>query len=261
MTSPQRFQDKTVVATGAASGLGLAAARMFVEEGAHVVLVDINEQALGTAADQLRNQGGVVDVVVGDVADTRTVREAISAALRRAERIDVLFNNAAIDPWDATSLEETGEAVWTRVIDVNLKSAYLFTQAVIPHMRRAGSGAIVNTASIAGLKASPRESVYGISKAALIQLTKSVARDHANEGIRSNCICPGFLESVMSDRGKDMTEDLLVRRSQRASALVPMGREGRYEEVARAVLFLADPCDSSYITGASLVIDGGFTLV
>jgi NAD(P)-dependent dehydrogenase (short-subunit alcohol dehydrogenase family) len=258
---PKRFQDKVVIATGAASGLGLASARMFVEEGARIVLVDLNGPEVSAAASQFREQGAIADAVVGDVSDADTVRAAVAAATQRSGRIDVLFNNAAIDPWGATSLEETPEATWNQVIDVNLKSAYLFTQAVIPHMRRNGGGAIVNTASTAGLKASPRESVYGISKAALIQLTKSVARDHASEGIRSNCICPGFLESVMTDRSKDMTGELLARRRERASGLVPMGREGRYDEVARAVLFLADSNDSSYITGASLVIDGGFTLV
>jgi NAD(P)-dependent dehydrogenase (short-subunit alcohol dehydrogenase family) len=258
----KKFEGKVVIATGAASGLGLAAAEMFAAEGAALVLVDLNEEALNAAAGRIAaSSSSAVDAVVGDVSDPAVARETVRNAVDRHGRLDVLFNNAAIDPWGATSLEETPEDIWSQVIDVNLKSAYMFTREAIPHMRRNGGGAIVNTASIAGLKASPRESVYGISKAALIQLTKSVARDHAAEGIRSNCICPGFLESVMSDRSKDMSDELLVRRRERASALVPMGREGRYDEAARAVLFLADPRESSYITGASLVIDGGFTLV
>jgi NAD(P)-dependent dehydrogenase (short-subunit alcohol dehydrogenase family) len=257
---PQRFEDKVVIATGAASGLGLAVSRRFIDEGACLVLVDLNAAELNAVAAELHAAGAPAVAVVGDVSDVATVRAAVDVATARWGRIDVLFNNAAIDPWNATSLEETPEALWNQVIDVNLKSAYLFVQAALPHLRRSG-GSIVNTASTAGIKASPRESVYGISKAALIQLTKSVARDHAAEGVRSNCICPGFLESVMSDRSKDMTGELLAKRRERASGLVPLGREGRYEEVARAVLFLADPTESSYITGASLVIDGGFTLV
>lgn len=257
----KRFHNKVVIATGAASGLGLATARMFIEEGARVVLVDLNESQVTEAALHLRQAGGHAEAVVGDVSNVETVRRAVAAALKLGDRVDVLFNNAAIDPWNATSLEETNTETWHQVIDVNLKSAYMFIQAVLPLMRKAGGGSIVNTASTAGLKASPRESVYGISKAALVQMTKSVARDHAHEGIRSNCICPGFLEKVMTDRREDMTDDLLARRSERASGLVPMGREGRYDEVARAVLFLADANESSYITGASLVIDGGFTLV
>lgn len=257
----RKFEGKVVIATGAASGLGLAAAELFAAEGAALVLVDSNEPALEAAARRIATSPAIVDAIVGDVSVPAVAREAVRRAVERHGRIDVLFNNAAIDPWSATSLEETPEEMWTQVIDVNLKSAYMFTREAIPYMRRNGGGAIVNTASTAGLKASPRESVYGISKAGLIQLTKSVARDHAAEGIRSNCICPGFLENVMSDRSRDMTDDLLARRRERASALIPMGREGRYDEVARAVLFLADPRESSYITGASLVIDGGFTLV
>ena len=257
----KRFQGKVVIATGAASGLGLAAAEMFGAEGASLVLVDLNAGALDEAVKRVFATGAAVSSVVGDVSDPQIARQAVKVAIEQYQRLDVLFNNAAIDPWDATSLEETPESMWGQVIDVNLKSAYLFTREAIPHMRKGGGGAIVNTASTAGLKASPRESVYGISKAALIQLTKSVARDHAAEGIRSNCICPGFLESVMSDRSKDMSDALLAKRRERASGLVPLGREGRYDEVARAVLFLADSAESSYITGASLVIDGGFTLV
>jgi NAD(P)-dependent dehydrogenase (short-subunit alcohol dehydrogenase family) len=257
----KKFEGKVVVATGTATGLGRATAELFAAEGASLVLVDLNAEALRETVDLLSRNGAKVRAVIGDVADAEVSRKAVGAAVEAFGRLDVLFNNAAIDPWGATSLEETPEALWSQVMDVNLKSAYMFTRAAIPEMRRSGGGCIVNTASTAGIKASPRESVYGISKAALIQLTKSVARDHASEGIRSNCICPGFLESVMSDRSKDMTQQLLATRRERASGLVPLGREGRYDEVAKAVLFLADPVQSSYITGAALVIDGGFTLV
>ena len=128
-------------------------------------------------------------------------------------------------------------------------------------MLAGGGGSIVNTASIAGITASSQESVYGISKAALIHLTKSIARDYAASNIRSNCICPGILEAVMGDRRKDMTGEMLTQRSKRASGLIPMGREGRYDEVARSILFLASDQDASYITGSALVIDGGYTIV
>lgn len=256
-----KFLNQAVVITGAASGLGLATAQLFAAEGASLVLVDLNHSSLSKVAEKLAASGCRVEAIPGDVSDPAVARAAIARSVESFGRVDVLFNNAAIDPWDATSLEETPEALWDQVIDVNLKSAFMFVRAAIPEMRKVGGGAIVNTCSTAGLKASPRESVYGISKAALVQLTKSVARDHAKEGIRSNCICPGFLESVMSDRSKDMSADLLSKRRERAGGLVPMGREGRYDEVARAVLFLADNNESSYITGASIVIDGGFTLV
>lgn len=256
-----RFENKVLLATGAASGLGLATAKLFASEGAKLVLVDLNEERLIAAQKELREAGKQVEIVAGDVANPAVSKQAVAIADEKFGRLDVLFNNAAIDPLDATSLIETSEDQWDKVIDINLKSVFLFCRQAIPLMIRGGGGTIVNTASTAGLKASPRESVYGISKAALIQLTKSVARDHSKQNIRVNCICPGFLEAVMTDRRADMSETALVARRARASELVPLGREGRYEEVARSVAFLASDLESSYITGASLVIDGGFTVV
>lgn len=256
-----RFTDRVVLVTGAASGLGLATARLFAKEGASLVLVDINEEKLDAAQDELRSLGARAEIVVGDVSNALTAQDAVALADKAYGKLDILFNNAAICPLSATALIETPEALWDQVIDINLKSVYLFCTAAIPLIARGGGGCVVNTASTAGLKASPRESVYGISKAAVIQLTKSIARDHAKDKIRANCICPGFLEAVMTDRRADMTEDALVKRRARASELVPLGREGGYEEVARSVAFLASELDSSYITGAAIVVDGGFTAI
>jgi len=256
-----RFTDRVVLATGAASGLGLATAKLFASEGASLVLVDINEEQLKAAQDGLRNMGAGVEIVVGDVSKAQTAHDAVALADKAYGKLDVLFNNAAICPLSATALIETPETLWDQVIDINLKSVYLFCTAAIPLIARGGGGCVVNTASTAGLKASPRESVYGISKAGVIQLTKSIARDHARDKIRANCICPGFLEAVMTDRRADMTDEALVKRRARASELVPLGREGGYEEVARSVAFLASELDSSYITGAAIVVDGGFTAI
>lgn len=256
-----RFADHVVLATGAASGLGLATAKLFANEGASLVLVDINEEKLKAAQDELRHMGAGVEIVVGDVSKAQTAHEAVALADKAYGKLDVLFNNAAICPLSATALIETPETLWDQVIDINLKSVFLFCTAAIPMIARGGGGCVVNTASTAGLKASPRESVYGISKAGVIQLTKSIARDHAKDKIRANCICPGFLEAVMTDRRADMTDEALVKRRARASKLVPLGREGGYEEVARSVAFLASELDSSYITGAAIVVDGGFTAI
>lgn len=256
-----RFTDRVVLATGAASGLGLATARLFAKEGASLVLVDVNEEKLKAAQEELKNFGVRVEILVGDVSQARTAQDAVALADKAFGKLDILFNNAAICPLSATALIETPETLWDQVIDINLKSVYLFCTAAIPLIARGGGGCVVNTASTAGLKASPRESVYGISKAAVIQLTKSIARDHAKDKIRANCICPGFLEAVMTDRRADMTDEALVKRRARASELVPLGREGGYEEVARSVAFLASELDSSYITGTAVVVDGGFTAI
>ena len=257
----KRFEGKVVVATGTASGLGAEAARQFAEEGAHLVLVDLNAPALDRVAAALRANGSLVETVAGDVSRADTAKTAIARAVDIFGRVDILVNNAAIDPWDAKALPDTSEEAWDQVIAVNLKSAYLFCREAVPAMLTNGGGAIVNTASVAGITASSQESVYGISKAALIHLTKSIARDYAANNIRSNCICPGILEAVMTDRRQDMTDDMVTQRSKRASGLIPMGREGRYDEVGRSILFLASEDDASYITGAALVIDGGYTIV
>jgi NAD(P)-dependent dehydrogenase (short-subunit alcohol dehydrogenase family) len=252
-----RFTDRVVVATGSAAGLGLATVRQFAAEGARLVLVDWSEQALKDVVGDFTAAGVQAVGVPGDVSLASTATEAVRVAVDTFGRIDVLFNNAAIDPLAATSLTETSEEMWDKVIDVNLKSAYLFVRETIPVMVAAGGGSIISTASSAGTKASPREAVYGISKAALIALTRSVARDHSHEGIRANCVCPGFLEGIVNDRRAAMTNEAIAARAARAADLVPMGREGRYEEVARSILFLASE-ESSYTSGASLLIDGGW---
>jgi NAD(P)-dependent dehydrogenase (short-subunit alcohol dehydrogenase family) len=255
--TPARFTRRVVLATGAAAGLGLAAARQFASEGARLVLVDWAERPLEDAVAELTDAGAEAVAVVGDVSLVSTAREAVRVALETYGRVDVLFNNAGIDPLEATSLAETEEDVWDKVIDVNLKSAYLFVRECVPIMAAAGGGSIITTASSAGTKASPREAVYGISKAGLIALTRSVARDHAHEGIRANCVCPGFLENIVNDRKASMTEEAVRARSARAAELVPIGREGTYDEIARSILFLASD-ESTYTTGASLLIDGGW---
>ena len=256
MTST-RFADRVVIATGTASGLGLATVRQFAEEGAHLVLVDRAEQALKDVVAALVGTGAEAVAVVGDVSRAATATQAVQTRSTKFGRVDVLFNNAGIDPLEATTLVETSEELWDAVIDVNVKSAYLFAKEAIPAMVANGGGAIVNTASSAGMKASPREAVYGISKAAVIALTRALARDFTQQGIRTNAVCPGFLECITTDRRATMTDEQKSARRALASQLVPLGREGTYEEVARSILFLASP-DSSYTSGAALLIDGGW---
>jgi NAD(P)-dependent dehydrogenase (short-subunit alcohol dehydrogenase family) len=252
-----RFSDRVVLITGAASGLGLATARRFAGEGAHLVLVDWAADALDSAVAEISSAGTKVIGIEGDVSKAETAQRAVSAAVEAFGRIDVLFNNAGIDPLTARSLVETTEEQWDSIFGVNLKSFFLFVRETIPVMKANGGGAIVNTASSAGMKASSQEAAYGISKAAVIALTRSLARDFSGDGIRTNAICPGFLEAMTSDRRAGVPEEQLRARSAKASQLVPMGREGTYDEVAQAVLFLASD-ESSYTSGASLLMDGGW---
>jgi NAD(P)-dependent dehydrogenase (short-subunit alcohol dehydrogenase family) len=254
------FEGKVALITGGASGLGLEVARQMAADGATLVLVDWDAGALESAAAKVARAGGEVRSLQGDVSVPATAIAAIELARSAFGRLDVLFNNAGIDPLRARSVVETEVSDWGRILDVNVGSAFLMARAAVPLMRAGGGGSIVNTASIAGIKPAGDEAAYSVSKAAMVSLTGSLAIDFAADGIRANCVCPGFMEMVMTDRRRDLTKDQQTARAEGAAARVPLGRQGTYEEVAKAVLFLAGP-DASYITGAALVVDGGLLLV
>jgi len=251
-----RFDGKTVVVTGAATGLGRATAQLLAAEGARLVLVDLAEEELTSLAKLLRSQSASVEEIVGDASHSDTARRTLDVATSRYGQLDILINNAGINP--VGMLADTSEETWSQTIDVNLKSAYLFCRTIIPDMVDRGGGIIVNTASIAGQRASTAEAAYAISKAGMIMLTRTIARDYAVKGIRANAICPGVLETVMADRRKRMAPDQVKQRSSRAAANVPMGRLGTYAEVARCIAFLASE-DASYVNGAQLTVDGALT--
>ena len=253
------LEGKVALITGGASGLGLAVARQMAAAGARLVLVDWDQASLEAATAEIAQSSAEVKGLRGDVSEEATATEAVALARSAFGRLDILFNNAGIDPLRARSVIETEVADWDRVLDVNVKSAYLMSRAAIPLMREGGGGAVVNTASIAGLKPAGDETAYSVSKAAMVSLTGALALDFAADGIRANCVCPGYMEMVMTDRRRDLTEEQQAARAAGAAARVPLGRQGTYEEVAKAVLFLAGP-DASYITGAALVVDGGMML-
>ncbi len=254
-----RFQGKVAIITGGASGLGLAVARLMAGEGVRLVLVDWDQAALDASAAEISASGAEVRSLRGDVSEPGTALAAIELTRSAFGRLDVLFNNAGIDPLRARSVVETEVADWDRILDVNVRSAFLMSREAIPLMREGGGGSIVNTASTAGIKPAGDETAYSVSKAAMVSLTGALALDYAADGIRANCVCPGFMEMVMTDRRRDLTEAQQEARAAGAAAMVPLGRQGTYEEVARAVVFLAGP-DASYVTGAALVVDGGLLL-
>ena len=254
-----QLKGRVALITGGASGLGLAVANQMVAAGAKVVLVDWDQKALEAAAAQIAQSGGEVRSLQGDVSEPSTAAAAIELVASSFGRLDILFNNAGIDPLRARSVVETEVSDWNWILDVNVKSAFLMSRAAIPLMRKGGGGAIVNTASIAAIKPAGDEAAYSVSKAAMVSLTATLALDFAADGIRANCVCPGYMELVMTDRRRDLTEEQQAARAAGAAARVPLGRQGTYEEVAKAVIFLAGP-DASYITGAALVVDGGLLL-
>lgn len=245
-----RFAGKTVLIVGATSGLGAAAAQAFADEGASLVLVDRDPQVAVVAARLPQASAVTGDATLPDTAD---------AALD-VGRPDILFHAAGIDPLSATDVPGTTLADWNTILAVNLTSAFVFAQAVLPGMIAQRGGTLLFTASIAGIRPTPREVAYAVSKAGLIQLARAIALDHAAEGIRANALCPGFLESVMADRKATMTPSDAVERSQAAARMVPLQREGRYHEIAALALTLCDDTVSGYVTGQAIVADGGLLL-
>lgn len=245
-----RFSGKRVLIVGASSGLGAAAARAFAGQGAALVLVDRDAAGVPHLAATLPD----ATAIAGDATDAATVAAATAGA------VDILIHTAGIDPLSATDVPGTSLDDWQAILSVNLTSAFLFARAVLPGMIDRRSGTMLFTGSIAGLKPTPNEVAYSVSKAGVIQLMRAIALDHARQGIRANALCPGFLESVMADRKGAMTADALAARSEAAAALVPLGREGRYAEMAALAMTLCDDAVSGYITGQSIVADGGMML-
>ncbi|MEO5597669.1 MAG: SDR family NAD(P)-dependent oxidoreductase [Novosphingobium sp.] len=252
-----RFADKVILATGVATGLGRVVAELFAREGAKLVLFDYNEEHLRKLSIDLQETGASVLWRVEDVSLAETADAAIALVEAAHGRLDVLVCNAGINP--VGNIVDTPVDVWDRTIAVNLRSAYLFAARAIPLMERGGGGTIVNTASIASFKASTAEAAYSVSKAGLMQLTRVIAKDFGARGIRANAVCPGFLPTYMADRLQGATPEQQATRSRRAAELVPMGREGTYEEIANIIAFLASD-DSSYINGAGITADGGQTV-
>lgn len=237
-----RFEGKTALVTGAASGFGRAAALLFAREGGRVAALDlIVAESLGPGSISL----------VCDVSDEAAIEAAVSQATETLGPLDAVFNNAGlavrqpVDQQDAAGLDD--------ILRVNCRGAFLCAKHVIPHMRKPG-GAIVNTSSVVGLVGVRNRAAYSMSKAATIALTKSMALDYAALGIRVNAVCPGFAET-------GLTRELFANkdRLERIRAMHPLGRFPTAEDIARAVLFLCSS-DAASITGQALAVDCGFTI-
>jgi NAD(P)-dependent dehydrogenase (short-subunit alcohol dehydrogenase family) len=248
-----KLHGKVVLITGAASGIGRAAALLFAREDAAVVITDLNESAGQAVAAEIKTNGGRAIFEPGDITRATDCHRVIERTLREFGGLHVLFNNAGIIR--RASVVELSEADWDRVLAVNVKAIFLMCREAIPIMASAGGGSIINTASGWGLAGGPRAAVYCASKGAVVLLTKAMAIDHGPQNIRVNCICPGDTDTAMlrseAQQLGEPGDRFLAEAAKR-----PLGRLGRPEEIAQAALYLASDA-ASFVTGTALVVDGG----
>lgn len=253
---PGRLAGKNAIVTGAGAGIGRAISELFGREGAYIALFDINSESAQQTHASLSNEGIESDAYCVDVTDPKQVNKAMADLLaKRNGVIHVLVNNAGIAEF--ANVEHATLTSWQNIMSVNVNGTFLCSQAVLPHMKQSG-GVIINMASIAGLIGIPGMPAYCASKAAVIGLTRQMAADYTNFGIRINCLCPGRIAGTDLDRWIMSIDSESTTHSKIAK--YPVGRFGQPEEVAQFALFLATD-DSGFISGSTLCIDGGLTAI
>lgn len=241
-----RLKDKVAIITGAAKGIGFATAKRFAQEGAKVMIADVNPEAVKAAVDLIPGS----EAYVMNVTDRASIEAVVDQIMQRHGRIDILINNAGITQ-DARLVKMT-EAQFDAVIDVNLKGVFNCTQLVVPHMLEAGKGAVVNASSVVGIYGNFGQTNYSATKFGVIGFTKTWARELGPKGIRVNAVCPGFIATEMV---KAMPENILKDIERRSW----LGRLGTPEEMANVYLFLASD-EASYVNGVALEASGGISL-
>src|SRR5918993_2258631 len=248
------LRGKVAFVTGAANGIGRAAALAFSREGTSVVLADLSEQGSQDTARIIKEAGGRALAVRCDVSRAEDVKAALDKAVEAFGRLDFAFNNAGVEQ-PITAAADLTEEEWDRIVRVNLRSVFLCMKYEIPLLLRHGGGAIVNTSSGAGVKVFGRGAAYAAAKHAVVGLTKDAALDYAGSNIRINAICPGIIDTEMMDRFTGGTPE----GRDRGIAQEPIGRMGRPDEIAATVIWLCSDA-ASFVTGHALIADGGQTL-
>lgn len=243
-----RLKDKTAIITGGGTGIGLATAHAFYQEGAKIILFGRRKEKLEKAVEKL---GGSAIIVQGDMTNNNDLDQLINETLHNFKKIDILVNNAGL--FNGSPLHEISDSQWDEIMDINIRSVFQLTRRVLPVMLSQKYGSIIHISSILGLIAVPQVAAYNVSKGALNQFSRSIAVEYGSSGIRSNSICPGLIAT-------DMTADLMQDADlmKEWSKEYPIGRFGKPEDVANACLYLASD-ESSFVTGITLPVDGGFT--
>ena len=249
------FENKVALVTGAGSGLGLATAKAFSESGAAVVLADWNEKSARGAADELVAQGHKALAVACDVSDDAQVEAMLKETVATFGQLDAAFNNAGVQNVLAETADTTRQD-YDRVMDINLRGVWSCMKFELRQMRKQGSGAVVNCSSLGGLVGGAERGIYHASKHGVLGFTKSAALEYAARGIRINAVCPGLIWTPMVDQMVAAGQGEAMKAMEKS---VPMGRVGRPEEIANAVLWLCSEA-ASYVTGQSISVDGGYIM-
>ncbi len=251
-----KFKDKTVIVTGGGTGIGRETALLFAQQGANVVIIGRRIDKLRQVQKESIKLGPEIDFLVNDISDEERCYAIVEYVVEKYGNIDILFNNAGILIPGVT--HETETEAWNNIFDINVRGTFFMSKFTIPHMMEQRGGAIVNSSSVIGLKGFAGVAAYAASKGAVAQLTRCMALEYADKGIRVNAICPGFVETPL------VTEGFLKRAEDRDDAIAymkslhPLGRIATAKEIAHGVLFLCDD-NSGFITGHLLPIDGGWS--
>jgi NAD(P)-dependent dehydrogenase (short-subunit alcohol dehydrogenase family) len=248
-----RFSNKAIVITGAGSGIGRATAICFAQEAANVVVADINLEAALETVRLIQQVNGKAVAHQVDVSEPASVKELVSFTISTFSKVHAVVNNAAIQV--NKTAEDTSFEEWSRQLAVNLGGVFLCSKYFLPHLRET-KGSIVNMASVNGFFVEPTCAGYCATKAGIIGLTKAMAIDHGHQGIRVNCICPGYIDAGLAE-GYFQSQPDPARARQEAGKLHALWRIGKAEEVGKVAVFLASE-DASFVTGSSMVVDGGF---
>ncbi|GAA3955251.1 SDR family oxidoreductase [Allohahella marinimesophila] len=251
----EQFKGKVALVTGGAAGIGRETAEAFARNGAQVVVSDVNAQAGEETASAIRNTGGKAIFIACDVSQGEQVEQLITGTLEAYGRLDFAFNNAGVE-FEQGKLADGDEDTFDRIMDINVKGVWHCMRHEIKAMLAQGGGVIVNTASVAGLGAAPKMSIYSASKHAVIGFTKSAAVEYGKKGIRVNAVCPGVIDTEMFRRAAELDP----KKAAYAAAIHPVGRIGQSSEIAAAVLYLCSE-GAAFTTGVALPVDGGATSI